>query len=673
MSRTNGVIFKDDLDNTVDPETLNYRYFLKDQSKTDLLSLAKHADLNIQSNIRKEDLLSFLSVEIPKVLPTLVDKLNSRDRLKCEIIVSAGGYMSAWEVLTRMKMESRLNRKSSVDSSKRNQGQHGNRSISGERVIHSRSKDEEDEDDENYNYDLEHRFAFHSYHNYYNYYQYGQESPPLSSVFVFTKPLSIDYNYIVKKGFKKDRQVYLLIPKEARSYFNTRSLKVDLVPSDDNEITGEKPRLCALQTPELSNLIQTVLDYISSKHPKPTPKAGLIPKAIFLPIFKQLVASSQVYKTLHNAKYYDWNVLNEMLMAFLYDKRLVRRSIRREGEAERLEVISSRASEMLSSSKVLNEAFLEWWANGKNTNYPFLFKSKIYEFDTNMPRLKSDEIATRKLLYMQIKNEMKPGTWYFTHSILGKCSIESSGKLFTDRGGYSVGVYGPRGVISNHDEMFEEFLYMMLVFPLCLLGILQTNNSKKELVVLGRWASLPISIDTAIGDSSDIKSDNLVVVTSNFEVILQSQSPDGRLLAFHLREFCDMLSKPDSSGGVIIDEPVLVFKLSRESVLRAFRTGNYTWQKIIYLLTRATGSADSIPQNVKHELKVWGERYGEVEIRTAEVLKCRDEIIAESLMNDPTIRKQITSRIGNTTIEIKPGSRSRILSRCDKLGYLIKS
>ena len=33
---------------------------------------------------------------------------------------------------------------------------------------------------------------------------------------------------------------------------------------------------------------------------------------------------------------------------------------------------------------------LEWWANGKNTNYPFLFKSKIYEFDTKMPRLKSD-------------------------------------------------------------------------------------------------------------------------------------------------------------------------------------------------------------------------------------------------------------------------------------------
>lgn len=167
------MIFKDDLDNTVDPKTLNYRYFLKNQSKTDLFSLAKLADLSIQSNIRKEDLMSFLSVEIPKVLPTLVDKLHNRDRLKCEIIVSAGGYMSAWEVLTRMKMESRLNRKSSVASSKRNQGQHGNRWISEEKVIHSRGKDGE-EDDENYYYDLEHAFPFHSYHNYY--YPYGQES-----------------------------------------------------------------------------------------------------------------------------------------------------------------------------------------------------------------------------------------------------------------------------------------------------------------------------------------------------------------------------------------------------------------------------------------------------------------------------------------------------------------
>jgi hypothetical protein len=667
------VIFKDDLDNIVDPEALDYKYFLKDQTKTDLLSLAKLVNLSIESNLRKEELLSFLSVEIPKVLPILIDRLDSKDRLKCEIIVSSGGYMPAWELFTRMKLESRLNRKSSGVSSMRNQEGLDRRLISRQKKYRSQGVDddeEKDEDVEDYDYFLEHRFPFHSYHNYSYYQPFEQEKHPLSAVFVFPKPLLIDSNYISKKEVKQDRQVYLLIPKEARRYFKTRSLKVDLVASD--EIAGEQARPSALETPELLNLIQTLLDNISSKHPKPTPKAGLIPKAIFLPIFKQLVARSQVYKKLHEAEYFDWNDFNELLMGFIYDKRLVKRSIRREGEAERLEVVSSKASEMLSSSKMLNDAFLDWWASGKNSNCHFLFKSKIFEFDSKMPKLKSDEIATRKLLHMQIKNEMKPGTWYFTHSILGKCSIESGGNLFKDRGGYSVSAYGPSGVISDVDEVLEEFLSMMLVFPLCLLGILQTNNSKKELMMLGRWARPSISVDTVIGDPSDMKSANLVTMTSNFEVILQSRSPLGRILAFHLREFCDPITKSDSSGGAITDEPVLVFNLSRDSVLRALRTGNYTWQTIISLLTRAAGSADNIPQNVKHELTVWGGRYGEVEIRTAEVLKCRDEIIAESLMNDPALRRHITSRIGNTTIEIKPGSRSKILSRCDKLGYLTK-
>jgi hypothetical protein len=85
------VIFKDDLNNIVDPEILDYKYLLKDKTKTYLLSLAKLANIGIGSNLRKEDLTCFLSVEIPKVLPTLLEKFDSKDRLKCEIIVSAGG------------------------------------------------------------------------------------------------------------------------------------------------------------------------------------------------------------------------------------------------------------------------------------------------------------------------------------------------------------------------------------------------------------------------------------------------------------------------------------------------------------------------------------------------------------------------------------------------------
>ena len=112
--------------------------------------------------------------------------------------------------------------------------------------------------------------------------------------------------------------------------------------------------------------------------------------------------------------------------------------------------------------------------------------------------------------------------------------------------------------------------------------------------------------------------------------------------------------------------------MTKESVVRSFRTGNYTWQKIVSLLTDAAYPSD-IPKNVKHELREWGERYGEITIKTIEVLDCKDEIIAEALLNDPVVKKQIITRVGKTTMEIKSGSRSKILSRCDKLGYLIKT
>ena len=53
----------------------------------------------------KENLVNFLSVEIPKVLTNLIYKLNSKDHLACEIVVSAGGYMPLWEINPRIRIE----------------------------------------------------------------------------------------------------------------------------------------------------------------------------------------------------------------------------------------------------------------------------------------------------------------------------------------------------------------------------------------------------------------------------------------------------------------------------------------------------------------------------------------------------------------------------------------
>ncbi len=642
-------MFQDIFGIIVDPENLNYRYFLNDENKTELFSLARLAGLhNKQTNLTKDDLVNFLSTEIPRVLPTLVNKLNSKDRLACEIVVSAGGYMSIWDVNTRIRIESRRWKKSSDSLNEQLPQQNGWNS--GKNI---NLQDIEDEDEEDEGEDTDDLFLLSSY-------DHG-EAKSLLRLFGFTKPLYSD-NLSNKKESKKP-QSYFIIPKEARKYFDTRSLKLDATPLNYDKNEGVPS---VIQAPQLMQIMQALFDDISLKHPKPTPKLGLVPKSIFLPIFKQYIIKSQAYKKIDNADYFDWNDFNEVLIAFAYDKRLIKRSNSSEGNTERMEIISSNVSKILSSNKLLNETFLEWWSQGKNSISPFLFKSKVFDFDKGIRRLKSDEIAARQLLYKQIKNEMKPGIWYHLHSLIDKCEIESEGKLFTNE--YGLNISGPDGILSDN-EILREFISTMVVFPLCLLGILETNNADKKLVMLGRWAHSPIDIDTKLNTLQPVKStsNNLIMVTSNFEIILQSQSAEGRALIFHLREFCDLYSKSDLNA-----DPVQIFKLTKTSVIRSFRTGNYTWQKITSLLTNAAFPSD-IPDNVKHELRMWGERYGEIEMRTMEVLDCKDELITAGLMNDPVIRKQIISKIGNTIIEIKPGTKSKILSRCDKLGYFIKA
>ena len=57
-----------------------------------------------------------------------------------------------------------------------------------------------------------------------------------------------------------------------------------------------------------------------------------------------------------------------------------------------------------------------------------------------------------------------------------------------------------------------------------------------ELVSLGRWGKTPISIDIksdSLRQSKTNTSNNsLITVTPNFEVILQTQSPEGRSSCF---------------------------------------------------------------------------------------------------------------------------------------------
>lgn len=232
-----------------------------------------------------------------------------------------------------------------------------------------------------------------------------------------------------------------------------------------------------------------------------------------------------------------------MLTAFAYDKKLIKKTIT-EKNTERVEVIPHNVSKIMSSDRLLNDTFLQWWTQGKNNTAPFLFKSKIFEFDPGMRRLKSDEITSRQILYKQIRNEMKSDIWYYSSSLLDKCEIESDARLF--KSDFGSNVYGPQGLITDN-EILREFISNMIIFPLCLFGIIEINNFNIELISLGGWGKTPISVDIKQDPlrQSKTTSNSLITVTPNFEVILQTRSPEGRSLAFHLREFCNLQNKSD--------------------------------------------------------------------------------------------------------------------------------
>jgi hypothetical protein len=196
---------------------------------------------------------------------------------------------------------------------------------------------------------------------------------------------------------------------------------------------------------------------------------------------------------------------------------------------------------------------------------------------------------------------------------------------------------------------------MMITYPLCFVGILEISKDSR-LVRLGRWvASSSPTSKSGLPTGIPLRA---ITVTPNFEIIIQ---PEAKAACFQLREFCEKINSPG---------PATLFKITSKKFLEALRRGDYTAEKIISVFYETTGA--KLPENVSHELRSWGDRYGEVEIRNMDVIKCSDEAIAETLLNDREAKKYILGRMGSKTLELRQGSKSKILSRCDQIGLFAR-
>jgi hypothetical protein len=578
----------------------------------DIRKLAPLAGLVIPTEVRrKEDLVAFLSAKLPGLLPQLAKTLPPDELLECEILAAAGGFMLKWEVTTRLKIEKRKR--------KEQQGLTDSRKKKKERK-HYRDEDDREEDDEDY--------------------YYGYHRPTVLDLFVFHRQLES-----VSSKEEAESGVYLIMPREARqqcfSYVQRSILDFKLSPLVSG--VSEVDELF-LESPELFDVVSSLLDAIAEKSPKPTPKENLLPKGIVQPVFEERVAKTGFYKTNDDAQLFGWNDFDETLMDFLYSSKLVKAG------GKGLEVNSIKAQEILSSGRRgMAESFLKWWGSRKD-NQRTIIKPKFYEFEVKPRGLKSDEVRTREILLNVITSELEAGRIYSRTGLNDRCRLSDGGaRLFQNSYG---NVWSPNGVI---DDLFSEFVSMMVIYPLCFLGILEISNDSR-LVRLGRWAASSFASSKSSAPTGiPLRA---ITVTPNFEIIVQ---PEAKTACFQLREFCE---KIDSPG------PATLFKITRKKFLEALRRGDYTAEKIISLFYEKTG--DKVPENVSHELKNWGERYGEVEIRNMDVVKCMDEATAEILLNDREARKYILGRIGERTLELKQGSKTKMLSRCDQIGVFAR-
>ncbi len=613
----------------MDASSVDYRYFLQRISATNLRELAMVARISLPANIRKLDLVELLAKGVPRSLPNLIKGLKEEELLKCRIVAAGRGCLPSWEVHTRLQIEQ--NKRKDEEERKAIEGGYAKKK---KRANRSSSDEYDDDADDGYDDDDDDDDGW----------SYGRKTTAYDLI-LFTAQL-----YPIDR--RAEAGVYLMMPVEARQHFQADESLLDVKLTPLLSGTPEIDQQFAEPT-DLFGLVQSLLDEIVEKRPKPTPKEGLAPKSVILPVFERFVAQSEFYKKNDNAQCFGWEDINETVMNFLCAVKLVRRG-------EILEVVPKKASELLSAAKGLTEEFLRWWASSDNTTS--VIKSKVYEFEVKIRGIKSDEAKARTILRRQITEEMEPGKMYSVRSIAEKCALEGGSRLFENE--YGVNVWGPEGVI---EDLFPSFLEMMMTYPLAVLGVLEINRNYK-LVRLGRWMRTtapatpsPVSQRTVVSEADAAENERRatppITITPDFQVILQ---PSARSLSFQLREFCENMKSPG---------PALIFRLTKQSFLNSLRRGALTADKAIEFLS---SSGASLPDNVIHELKAWEERYGEVEMATIDVMRCRDEATAEMLLNDSEASRYIIRRMGKDVLEISPGSRTKLLSRCDRLGLLAK-
>ena len=145
------------------------------------------------------------------------------------------------------------------------------------------------------------------------------------------------------------------------------------------------------------------------------------------------------------------------------------------------------------------------------------------------------------------------------------------------------------------------------------------------------------------------------IVQPNHEVLASSYlAPELRWKLNHIAE----LHQADQMS---------TYKLSAESIYQGLRSG-FSLDEILAFLT--THSKTGIPQNVEVSIKDWAERYGQIYLMDAMLLRCKDARIAQEIKTSKLIGRYILGEISPVDLVVSRQQSKELLALLEKQNYM---
>ncbi len=147
-----------------------------------------------------------------------------------------------------------------------------------------------------------------------------------------------------------------------------------------------------------------------------------------------------------------------------------------------------------------------------------------------------------------------------------------------------------------------------------------------------------------------------LVLQATFELI--APRPVSADVLWTLELMADLSSRTDRT---------LTYRLSRQSVYRALKTGMTGEQMLGFLEAR---SATGVPQNVAFDLRAWAAAYGQVYLQAVMLLRCADPVLAQQIKASRRTGRFVLGELTPTDLIVDGRRHRELLEALEADGHM---